>query len=86
MAKSFFAYPSQPAAVAETIRAGLNYDGRIEAYDGRVTGLKALAEDLGTRITGSSEWRSSGGSGGARSAPHGLHARSQNRFAHAGIR
>ena len=44
----------------ETARTALAYDGRIEAYDGRVAHLQALGGDTGTRITGLTEWRSQG--------------------------
>jgi hypothetical protein len=42
-------------------RATLAYDGRIEAYDGRLAQLQALGGEERTRITGPGAWRSEGG-------------------------
>lgn len=46
--------------------AALNYDGRIEAYDGVLATVRPLADDTGTIITGSHAWRSARHSGGRR--------------------
>lgn len=37
-----------------------NYSGRIETYDGRVTGVRPLDDDVTTTTKGSSSWRSAG--------------------------
>jgi hypothetical protein len=47
----------------ERSTAEADYSGRIEVYDGRLTGLTALAGDLATRITTKSSWLSVGKSG-----------------------
>ena len=47
----------------EAVRAPLNYDGHIEAYDGRIARLEVLGRDAGTRITGPGAWWSAGGQG-----------------------
>ena len=38
--------------------AALDYDGRIEAYDGIIADVQPLARDSGTIMTGTHEWRS----------------------------
>lgn len=38
--------------------AALEYDGRIEAYDGRLADVRPLAGDAGTTLTGPTAWRS----------------------------
>ncbi|MGO8925321.1 MAG: hypothetical protein ACLQU3_00135 [Limisphaerales bacterium] len=45
----------------EPARAALPYDGRIEAYDGRLAQLQPLREDKGTQVTTTGAWRSPGG-------------------------
>ncbi len=45
--------------------AALDYDGRIEAYDGIMAGVEPLAGDAGTSMTGPCAWRSPN-RGGAR--------------------
>lgn len=45
----------------EAARAGLAYDGRLEAYDGQVSGLQPLKEDAGTSPTGPAAWLSPAG-------------------------
>ncbi len=49
----------------EDATAGLNYGGRIEAYDGILGGVQPLAGDSGTSMTGPCAWRSAA-RGGAR--------------------
>ena len=44
----------------EASTAPLAYDGRIEAYDGIVGGVRPLAGDAGTAMTGPQAWRSAG--------------------------
>jgi hypothetical protein len=39
-------------------RAKLVYDGRIEAYDGVLAGIRPLKTDAGTTMTGAASWRS----------------------------
>jgi hypothetical protein len=51
----------------EPARAPLNYDGRLEVYDGRLAQLQALGGDQGTRISGSGAWQSAGGQGKTKS-------------------
>lgn len=41
----------------EASTAPLAYDGRIEAYDGIVGGVRPLAGDTGTAMTGPQAWR-----------------------------
>ncbi|PWU12922.1 MAG: hypothetical protein C5B50_20420 [Verrucomicrobia bacterium] len=47
----------------EKARAALAYDGRLEAYDGRISDLRSLTGDIGTTITGPAAWRSDGQTG-----------------------
>jgi hypothetical protein len=50
----------------EAARANLAYDGHIEAYDGRVEALRALAGDARTTIGRSHSWASTQGTSGRR--------------------
>ncbi len=50
----------------EENRAKLDYSGRLETYDGRLSGLAPLAGDNGTRITGAQSWKSSAARGSRR--------------------
>ncbi|MDD5707355.1 MAG: hypothetical protein PHR35_15640, partial [Kiritimatiellae bacterium] len=43
--------------------ANLEYDGRIEAYDGIIGDVRPLAGDMGTTITGPAAWLSAGKDG-----------------------
>ncbi len=45
----------------EPARAALPYDGRIEAYDGRLAQLQPLREDKATKVTTPSAWLSPAG-------------------------
>ena len=53
-------------------RAGLPYDGRAEAYDGVLGGLRPLRGDRATTMTGPATWRSTGRSGTRRGVRFGL--------------
>jgi len=52
----------------EPARAALPYDGRIEAYDGRIAGLRPLAGDAGLTLAGPDAWRSAKAAGPRRGA------------------
>ncbi len=47
-------------------RAKLNYNGRLESYDGRLSGIAPLEGDTGTKMTGAQSWRSSAARGSRR--------------------
>jgi hypothetical protein len=47
-------------------RAKLDYGGRLESYDGRLSGIAPLEGDLGTKMTGAQSWRSSTARGSRR--------------------
>jgi hypothetical protein len=50
----------------EKDRAKLDYSGRLETYDGRLSDVAPLGEDLGTKMTGTQSWRSSNARGSRR--------------------
>jgi hypothetical protein len=43
----------------ESGRAKLDYSGRLETYDGRLSGVAPLDGDTGTKMSGAQSWRSS---------------------------
>jgi hypothetical protein len=50
----------------EDVRAKLDYSGRLETYDGRLSDVAPLDGDTGTKITGAQSWRSSATRGSRR--------------------
>jgi len=50
----------------EAGRAKLDYSGRLETYDGRLSGGAPLEGDSGTRMTGAESWKSSSARGSRR--------------------
>jgi len=50
----------------ESSRAHLPYDGRVEAYDGAIDGVRPLRGDKGTMLTNPTAWRSLGKGGSRR--------------------
>ncbi len=47
-------------------RAKLDYSGRLETYDGRLSGVAPLEGDTGTKMTGAQNWRSAAARGSRR--------------------
>jgi len=43
----------------EEVRSKLDYSGRLQAYDGRLSNVAPLDDDAGTSMTGVQSWRSS---------------------------
>jgi hypothetical protein len=50
----------------ESGRAKLDYSGRLETYDGRLSDVAPLDGDTGTKMTGAQSWRSSAARGSRR--------------------
>jgi len=50
----------------EDARTKLDYSGRLETYDARISGVEPLVDDSGTRLNGTNSWNSSKGRGARR--------------------